>query len=304
MPGEQNIPSQPAAVDEKRQADAPFPSASVPPEPKSSNPTVSAVKMPEGTEVHHHTHVHYEKRWMDHLFEFFMVFLAVVLGFLFENMREHYVEHQRAKEYAQSLYNDLNKDIATIRFQLDYKMWRSKKMDSLMMVTRREVIEANAREAYYFSCVFVLPDPGFRPSDITVQQLRSSGSLRYFSLPLINRITQYYSSCDMYIEIENEFRQLSPPYSLSAKIFDADLLASLFSRTPLPDLKNMIRRPDTTVRFKLLPTYKEALNEYRLYVGKQQRGNDGMVKLLLPSMVEKPRKELMAELQKEYAVHQ
>jgi hypothetical protein len=39
-----------------------------------------------------------EKKWTHYFWEFFMLFLAVSAGFLVENQREHYVEHQRAKK--------------------------------------------------------------------------------------------------------------------------------------------------------------------------------------------------------------
>lgn len=269
--------------------------------PTQSAPVGSILKETESMEVHR-PHPHHAKRWTDYFFEFFMLFLAVILGFLFENLREHYVEHQRAKQYAQSLYNDLKKDAEQINNLTNFKKWRGKQLDSLMIVTSPAVIQASAPEAYYYSCVLVIPNPPFRPSDITVQQLRNSGTLRYFSIPLINRITKYYSNCNAYTEIENEFGQLNPPYSLSSKIFDADLLASLFSSKFEPDLKIAVRWPDTNKEFKLLGSYELTLNEYRLYVGKQKRGNDGMINLL-HQLVERPREELIEELQKEYAVH-
>jgi hypothetical protein len=43
-----------------------------------------------------------------------MLFLAVFCGFLAENQREHYVEHQRAKEYAKTLIEDLAADTTEI----------------------------------------------------------------------------------------------------------------------------------------------------------------------------------------------
>ena len=274
-------------------------------EPGKPNPQTLvdvANKSSDGMDVHHHPHLHHPKRWTDYLFEFLMVFLAVILGFLFENLREHYTEHQRAKEYAQSLYNDLKKDAGQITDRLAFKKWRSQKLDSLMTVTNPTVINKYPAQAYYYSCILVIPNLAFRPSDITVQQLRNSGTLRYFSLSLINRITEYYNNCNAYSEIENGFEQLLPPYSLTAKIFDADLLASLFATRFEPDLRNAFRQPGKEQDFKLLPSYPEALNEYRLYVGKQKRGNDGMISLL-QQLVEKPRKELIVELQNEFTVH-
>jgi hypothetical protein len=42
-------------------------------------------------EVHAHTHTP-RKKWTHYFWEFFMLFLAVTLGFLVENWREHFVE--------------------------------------------------------------------------------------------------------------------------------------------------------------------------------------------------------------------
>ena len=56
-------------------------------------------------EVHKHPHdVTHKKNWKGYLLEFFMLFLAVFLGFIAENEWEHVVEKNRAKQYAKSLY--------------------------------------------------------------------------------------------------------------------------------------------------------------------------------------------------------
>jgi hypothetical protein len=64
-------------------------------------------------DVHHHTHSE-KKKWTHYFWEFFMLFLAVTLGFLVENQREHYIERQRAYEFAESLIADLKKDTAQL----------------------------------------------------------------------------------------------------------------------------------------------------------------------------------------------
>ena len=56
-------------------------------------------------EVHAHTHTE-RKKWTHYFWEFFMLFLAVTLGFLVENQREHYVEHRREKQYMQSMVEE------------------------------------------------------------------------------------------------------------------------------------------------------------------------------------------------------
>src|SRR4051812_38441206 len=62
-------------------------------------------------EVHHHAHTRREK-FCHYLYEFFMFFLAVTASFCVENLRERYVEQQRAKQFAALLINDLKKDAA------------------------------------------------------------------------------------------------------------------------------------------------------------------------------------------------
>lgn len=62
-------------------------------------------------EVHHHAHTPREK-FSHYLYEFFMFFLAVTASFCVENLREHYIEQQRAKQFASLLVIDLEKDTA------------------------------------------------------------------------------------------------------------------------------------------------------------------------------------------------
>ena len=59
-------------------------------------------------EVHHPHHTHKAKKLNEHLVEFLMLFLAVTLGFLAENLREVYVEKERSHELVNTLVKKLN----------------------------------------------------------------------------------------------------------------------------------------------------------------------------------------------------
>ena len=61
-------------------------------------------------EVHSHSHVHHRNRWKEYLFQFFMLFLAVFLGFLAEYRYEHFIEHKRTVQLAENLYKELKAD--------------------------------------------------------------------------------------------------------------------------------------------------------------------------------------------------
>jgi hypothetical protein len=62
-------------------------------------------------EIHAHSHTE-RKRWTHYFWEFFMLFLAVTLGFFVENQREHFVEHKKEKEYMRSVMEGLRLDTA------------------------------------------------------------------------------------------------------------------------------------------------------------------------------------------------
>ena len=68
-------------------------------------------------EVHHHPQLeHKEKPWKEYLLEGLMIFLAVSLGFIAENVRENLSEKNKKKELIEMVSLDFERDI----HQLDY----------------------------------------------------------------------------------------------------------------------------------------------------------------------------------------
>ena len=81
--------------------------------PTQDTETINPNQETENMEVHKHPHhVTHKKKWGEYLLEFFMLFLAVFLGFVAENIRETSVESHREKEYMESLINDIKADTA------------------------------------------------------------------------------------------------------------------------------------------------------------------------------------------------
>ena len=59
-------------------------------------------------EVHHHPDLHHKpKKWKEYFLEFLMIFLAVSMGFIAENIREHSIEKKTAHRVLESYRNDL-----------------------------------------------------------------------------------------------------------------------------------------------------------------------------------------------------
>src|SRR5258705_8528640 len=80
---------------------------------------------------HHPTH---KKKWGEYFLEFLMLFLAVFLGFLAENQREHMVERKHERQYVLSLLNDLKLDIAWLDTVTFSAKARINNLDSAMAV--------------------------------------------------------------------------------------------------------------------------------------------------------------------------
>lgn len=244
-------------------------------------------------EVHHHGHVHQQKKWKEYLFQFLMLFLAVTLGFVVENQREHYIEHQREKKFAGLLYEDFKTDSALLNRIIRVKEWRKGKLDSLDHFLNRPDLRENGAVIYYYSC-FVDLSYGFSPSDATIQQLRSSGSLRYFrNQRMYNAITNYYSQCRWYQSVEDESNSNFNP-SIVARIFEAKSLNSLVSITP--DIMDAIQYPRSPMQ--LLTTDKPALNEFLLYANFKKLNND--LAMMILGSIRTDLIKLMDELKNEY----
>ena len=143
-------------------------------------------------EVHQHTHTP-RKKWTHYMWEFLMLFLAVFCGFLAENQREHYVEHKRAKDYAEMMKDDLLKDTAQLGGLIrgiENLLQAQKNKELLWQISTDKITWADI-EALRNPRVDVTP---FFWNDATYSQMKSSGNLRLFrDKELIKKIALYES---------------------------------------------------------------------------------------------------------------
>jgi len=147
---------------------------------------------PEIMEVHKHPHhVMHKKKWNEYLLEFFMLFLAVFLGFLAENQRERIVEHEREKTYAGRLLLDLEQDSALFQVRKQ-EFEQRRKNDAHFFTTLSE--DANSSDSAVISSFLPLlkaSSPDFTTA--TYNQMKSSGGLRYIrNEELTTQIQKYY----------------------------------------------------------------------------------------------------------------
>ena len=79
-------------------------------------------------EVHHHPHPE-KKNFKEYLLEGLMIFLAVSMGFIAENIRERITENDRAHELAESLYQEVYNDSVSLQKVLGWRMEKENQLD-------------------------------------------------------------------------------------------------------------------------------------------------------------------------------
>jgi hypothetical protein len=141
-------------------------------------------------EVHAHTHTP-RKKWTHYFWEFLMLFLAVFCGFLAENQREHYIENLRARQFAISLIADLEKDKQMADVIIDQIEKQISNIDDLHSYTK----DKSPDEVNNLTLASKLFLSSYRPytwSRATIEEIKNSGSIRYFSnQKIIDNISSY-----------------------------------------------------------------------------------------------------------------
>ena len=213
-------------------------------------------------EVHAHTHTP-RKKWTHYFWEFLMLFLAVTLGFFVENQREHYIEHQREKQFVQSLYNDIKTDTANISKIIHARTTKERMLDSLIYMMNSPDPGAFTKLIYPYAILIGRTLPyRFIPNDGTMQQLKNSGALRLIrNRSVVDSIANYDINVrNMLGQHAVEENQIEHYRTAAAKIFDA-----LFFNPMIDENSTVVNLPVTNP--PLQPYTKRELYEwnYRVY---------------------------------------
>ena len=175
-------------------------------------------------EVHHHTQTP-RKKWTHYLWEFLMLFLAAFCGFLAENLREHFIEQRREKQYVISFIEDLKSDISNYNRQIRYRTISQQRADSLIIFLLSP--ERNKHVDSIYVCAERMGRGNlFLYNDRTIQQLKNSGGMRLIrhqgASDLIMQYDQLVRDMQHFELIREEiltrFRETSS-YILDAAIF-------------------------------------------------------------------------------------
>ncbi len=131
-------------------------------------------------EVHHNTHSG-KKSFKEYLLEGLMIFLAVTLGFIAENVRERISDNTKEKEYISGFIQNLRDDTTNLSATIKVNEEKLAALGRLMSLAGNDLSSAPSRKKLYQYCMgrsigFIST---FTSNDVTMQQLRNSGGFRY-----------------------------------------------------------------------------------------------------------------------------
>ena len=161
-------------------------------------------------EVHHHTNSkgppagRAGKKWTDYFWDFFMLFLAVTLGFFVENQREHYVEHQREKLYMKSMIGDLEKDTAMLHLIYKKTQVVLANIDTALAILQKVPVDKIDIPTLYRVNLSLLSYTVPMFTDRTTVQLKNAGAMRLIrSEETVGAIVDYWTAADNLKGISN-----------------------------------------------------------------------------------------------------
>ncbi len=157
-------------------------------------------------EIHHHPNAE-KKNFKEYLLEGVMIFVAVTMGFIAENVREYLSDKEKAETFARSMYADFKADTATLNQLIFFTKSKIQKIDSLEYYLHLPTNRGN--DSLLYRCALYLTST-FQFDNIngTYEQIKSSGALRYFNQQLVNHLNSYDATAQklkLMEDLENKF---------------------------------------------------------------------------------------------------
>jgi hypothetical protein len=177
---------------------------------------------------HPHTHTP-RKKWSHYFWEFFMLFLAVTLGFFVENQREHYIEGRREKKYMQNLLHDLARDTVNYNLSIALRLERERQAHQLITMLYSPEKDKHLADLYYFARQMPRMNTIFYSTDATMNQLKNSGALRLIKkTEIADSIVAYNAAMEAYAENrKTEIETRIAFREAVGNVFDASVLLTM-----------------------------------------------------------------------------
>jgi hypothetical protein len=181
-----------------------------------------------------------------------MLFLAVFCGFLAENQREHFVEHQREKQFMRSLTEDLETDTFELHKAIGKADTVTRYSDSVLMFLTSYKISKQVPLRLATLVGFAGQRQVLINTDRTSSQLKNSGAMRLIRNKNVNNlILKYWKqieetniSLDRYMLYRNSSREIVFRLWLIPEVYYSGLLLKQDSVQQLKVIDEDIKKWD------------------------------------------------------------
>ncbi|HEV2354819.1 MAG TPA: hypothetical protein VGR89_11275, partial [Puia sp.] len=195
-------------------------------------------------EVHHHPQLeHNPKHWKEYLLEGFMIFIAVMMGFLAENIRDDISNSQHVRHLTAQLIRDMQTDTAQLHDEYNGVEEINRNNDTLFMLAqqpianidlkRLQILIAKAHSIYLF-----------HPSMGAISAIKNELHLKQFSnSKMVGLIASYERHIELTHTIQDILMQYQREYldPFIRSHFEPGNLNSVFSDKPelTPQMRNL-----------------------------------------------------------------
>jgi hypothetical protein len=241
--------------------------------PAKDTETINPKEETEKMEVHHHPDLHHKpKKWKEYFLEFLMIFLAVTMGFIAENIREHFTEQEKEKQYMQALLIDLKTDIINIEKVQRQNLLARQAGDSLFLLFTLPNYTGETNSIYYYGRIFSART-FFNMRDGTLRQLNNAGGLRLVhDEEIVDSLESYqYTYAELLKLQELKELQLLTYRDFMCKVFDVRILETMVTGE---EIKRPVGNP------KLFSENKELINELLMKAHFVKRNNAQLLAML------------------------
>jgi hypothetical protein len=201
-----------------------------------------------------------KNEFKNYVFQFLMVFLGITAGFFVENIRENYVESQKAEEYAGSLYKDLAADTVNLHHAINLSWSTVDKIDTLLFLLNQQDISNVAGGKLYYYGALSLQYQNFIPNKSTINQLISTGSIQYFKNYSIEKSIADYNQALLVLNYQQETENRT--YMEKVKFIETIFDGSILSRVLYKDLNQSFIDSFVNKNFRLLTYDRKELKEF------------------------------------------
>ena len=176
----------------------------LPTESEISNPKPEIKNM----EVHHHPHVE-KKSFKEYLLEGLMIFVAVSMGFIAENIREHFIEKETEKRNIKLIVDNLKEDTASLERSIKMNIKNATSTDTLLLFRDKDLKDTIIFKKFVSAYNAVGNAYWFHSNNSGLEQMKSSGTIRLVKKKQVLDSLYKYEKLNYIIEGNSTFASSS-----------------------------------------------------------------------------------------------